>query len=130
MRVNSLIRSLLAEHIKRTHSEANVLFISGYTENAILHQGVLEAGTTFSRSPSPCQIGSQGQRRIGISMKRAHRFHGPSLFSWLAPQTLRGEMPRPPLPASRPFWASFDMSNNAILCIGQEEAEVLLYRIE
>ena len=41
----------LAERISRTRSGIKVLFISGYTENAIVHQGVLEADTQFLSKP-------------------------------------------------------------------------------
>jgi len=41
----------VAEHIGRVRSGIKVLFMSGHTENAIVHQGVLETGTEFLSKP-------------------------------------------------------------------------------
>ncbi len=40
----------LAERMKRWHPEMKVLYMSGYTDNAIVHHGVLEPEIFFSRS--------------------------------------------------------------------------------
>ncbi|CEK13416.1 PAS domain S-box [Chthonomonas calidirosea] len=41
----------LAEHLQQTRKVEKVLYISGYTENAIVHQGVLEQGIFFLAKP-------------------------------------------------------------------------------
>jgi PAS domain S-box-containing protein len=41
----------LAERLKEIHPEAKVLYMSGYTDNAILHHGVLEPGIQFLQKP-------------------------------------------------------------------------------
>ena len=41
----------LAERLESIHPEAKVLFMSGYTDDAILRHGVLEAGTAFLQKP-------------------------------------------------------------------------------
>ncbi len=41
----------LARHLMTLRPKMKVLFISGYTEEAIIHQGVLEAGTAFLQKP-------------------------------------------------------------------------------
>jgi PAS domain S-box-containing protein len=41
----------LARRIARAHPEAKVLFMSGYTDNAIVHNGELEPGTAFLQKP-------------------------------------------------------------------------------
>jgi CheY-like chemotaxis protein len=41
----------LAERIQQTHPETRVLFMSGYTDNAIAHHGVLTPGTAFLQKP-------------------------------------------------------------------------------
>ncbi len=40
-----------AEKLQKERSEAKVLFVSGYTEDIILHHGTLEAGTSFLTKP-------------------------------------------------------------------------------
>jgi CheY-like chemotaxis protein len=41
----------LAERLKQIHPEMKVLYMSGYTDNAIVHHGVLEEGTKFIQKP-------------------------------------------------------------------------------
>jgi PAS domain S-box-containing protein len=41
----------LVERLREIHPEIKVLYMSGYTDNAILHHGVLEKGTHFIQKP-------------------------------------------------------------------------------
>ncbi len=41
----------LAERLKQIHPEMKVLYMSGYTDNAILHHGILETGINFMQKP-------------------------------------------------------------------------------
>ena len=41
----------LVDRLKEIHPEMNVLYMSGYTDNAIVHHGILEEGTNFIRKP-------------------------------------------------------------------------------
>jgi two-component system cell cycle sensor histidine kinase/response regulator CckA len=41
----------LAEHLKPSRPNMKVLFMSGYTDKAMLHQGTLEPGTAFLQKP-------------------------------------------------------------------------------
>jgi two-component system, cell cycle sensor histidine kinase and response regulator CckA len=41
----------LAKRLSLHHPETEVLYMSGYTDNAIVHHGVLEAGTFFIQKP-------------------------------------------------------------------------------
>lgn len=41
----------LAEHLASSHREMRVLYMSGYTDNAIVHHGVLEPGAAFLQKP-------------------------------------------------------------------------------
>jgi CheY-like chemotaxis protein len=41
----------LVDRLREIHPEMKVLYMSGYTDNAILHHGVLEKGTNFIQKP-------------------------------------------------------------------------------
>jgi two-component system, cell cycle sensor histidine kinase and response regulator CckA len=41
----------LADRLKEIHPEIKVLYMSGYTDNAILHHGILEPGINFIQKP-------------------------------------------------------------------------------
>lgn len=41
----------LAEHLARSRPDMKILYISGYTDNAIAHLGVLEPGVPFLQKP-------------------------------------------------------------------------------
>ena len=41
----------LVDRLKVIHPETKVLYMSGYTDNAILHRGILEPGTNFIQKP-------------------------------------------------------------------------------
>ena len=41
----------LAERLQQIHPEAKVLYMSGYTDNAIAHHGILEPGINFIQKP-------------------------------------------------------------------------------
>ena len=41
----------LADHLKAGRQETKVLYVSGYTDDAILHQGVSETGMAFLPKP-------------------------------------------------------------------------------
>jgi CheY-like chemotaxis protein len=42
---------VMAEWLKTTHPDLKVLFTSGYTDDAIVQQGVLDAGVEFLAKP-------------------------------------------------------------------------------
>jgi DNA-binding NtrC family response regulator len=41
----------LVERLQRIHPESKVLYMSGYTDNVILHHGILEPGINFMQKP-------------------------------------------------------------------------------
>jgi two-component system cell cycle sensor histidine kinase/response regulator CckA len=41
----------LAKSLKKLRPEMKVLFMSGYTDNAIVHHGILEKGIAFIQKP-------------------------------------------------------------------------------
>jgi two-component system cell cycle sensor histidine kinase/response regulator CckA len=45
----------LAKKLAETHPDIKILYVSGYTEEAIIHQGVLEPGTAFLQKPFTLQ---------------------------------------------------------------------------
>ncbi|HET8546491.1 MAG TPA: response regulator, partial [Bryobacteraceae bacterium] len=47
----------LADHLRDCRPNLKVLFVSGYTDSAIVHHGILEEGTVFLQKPfTPEQI--------------------------------------------------------------------------
>jgi two-component system cell cycle sensor histidine kinase/response regulator CckA len=41
----------LVERLQRIHPESKALYMSGYTDNVILHHGILEPGINFMQKP-------------------------------------------------------------------------------
>jgi PAS domain S-box-containing protein len=54
----------LAKQLSKTHPHTRILFLSGYTEDAIVHQGVLEPGTAFLQKPFTLQNLSRKVREV------------------------------------------------------------------
>ncbi len=54
----------LAKKLSETHPHIKILYVSGYTEEAIIHQGVLEAGTAFLQKPFTLQALSRKVRDV------------------------------------------------------------------
>ena len=54
----------LAKKLGETHPDIKILYVSGYTEEAIIHQGVLEPGTAFLQKPFTLQALSRKVRDV------------------------------------------------------------------
>jgi two-component system cell cycle sensor histidine kinase/response regulator CckA len=54
----------LATQLCQAHPKTKVLYLSGYTEDAIVHEGVLEPGTSFLQKPFTLQVLSRKVRDI------------------------------------------------------------------
>jgi len=54
----------LAARLSATHPHTRVLYLSGYTEDAIVHEGVLEPGTAFLQKPFTLQMLSRKVRQV------------------------------------------------------------------
>jgi len=46
----------LVEYLSGIHPEMKVLYISGYTEDTIIHKGVLETGAAFLQKPFTSKV--------------------------------------------------------------------------
>lgn len=60
----------LSARLCASHPHTKVLFLSGYTEDAIVHEGVLEPGTAFLQKPFTLQMLSRKVREVLGSDRR------------------------------------------------------------
>ena len=54
----------LARRVTEARPETKVLYLSGYTEEAIAHEGVLDPGTAFLQKPFTLQLLSRKVREV------------------------------------------------------------------
>jgi CheY-like chemotaxis protein len=54
----------LAKRLLESRADIKVLYLSGYTEDAILHQGALDSGTAFLQKPFTLQALSRKVREV------------------------------------------------------------------
>ena len=54
----------LAQHLARLHPETKVLFMSGYADNAVVHHGLLDPGTTLLQKPFTAQALARKLREV------------------------------------------------------------------
>ena len=62
----------LAEGFAREHSDMSVLYISGYTESAVIHHGVLHPGTAFLQKPFTPNVLARKIREVLDVNKEQH----------------------------------------------------------
>lgn len=54
----------LVERLLAVHPEASVLFMSGYTDDAVVHHGILKRGTAFLQKPFSAAILARKLRQV------------------------------------------------------------------
>jgi len=54
----------LADHLQESRPKTKILFLSGYTENTVVHHGVLDAGVDFLPKPFSREILSKKLREV------------------------------------------------------------------
>jgi FixJ family two-component response regulator len=63
---------ILAERLRTTRPEARVVFMSGYTDDAVREQNVVESGITFLQKPfTPARLAAAVRSAIdeGLSIR-------------------------------------------------------------
>jgi len=60
----------LSARLCASHPHTKVLYLSGYTEDAIVHEGVLEAGTAFLQKPFTLQVLARKVREVLSAVQR------------------------------------------------------------
>jgi signal transduction histidine kinase/ActR/RegA family two-component response regulator len=65
---------MLADRLALARSDMRVLFMSGYTDSAVIHDGVLEAGTPYLQKPfSPDSLAREVRRVLDAPRRPAQR---------------------------------------------------------
>jgi len=65
----------LVDRLRRTQPGLRVLYISGYTDNAIVHQGILDPGVPFLQKPFGLQeLGDRVQQILSGEQPRPRRW--------------------------------------------------------
>ena len=54
----------LVKHLAETRPETKILYLSGYTEDAIVNEGTIESGTAFLQKPFTLQNLSRKVREV------------------------------------------------------------------
>ena len=54
----------LAEKIREINPDIHILFMSGYTENAIVNNGILKNGVNFVHKPITPQLLAENVRKL------------------------------------------------------------------
>jgi CheY-like chemotaxis protein len=65
----------LVTHVRERHPELRVLFVSGYTEEGVRKQGVLQPGTEFLEKPFTAERLAQKVREVLDSPRGSPRAH-------------------------------------------------------
>ena len=65
----------LAGHLASVRPEMRVLYMSGYTDDAIIHYGILEEGVNFIKKPFSMVNLPKSARKFGQRLKILVRTH-------------------------------------------------------
>jgi PAS domain S-box-containing protein len=67
--------SELADRLRASHAEARILYMSGYTNNSVVHQGMLEPGIFFLQKPFSPEALARKVREVLDDRKEQDKIH-------------------------------------------------------